>query len=75
MVAWLLVFWEHAGLVFCPQLPYVSEWRIMMLFVRRCADYGVHIRLFPRRGAAFISQDHSHCLSTRWRTHDFLGLT
>lgn len=55
LVAWLLVFWGIAGLVFALSFRAVSEWRIMMLFFAAVLIMGFTFVFSPGRGAAFIT--------------------
>jgi uncharacterized membrane protein HdeD (DUF308 family) len=55
LVAWLLVFWGIAGLIFARSFRGVSEWRIVALFFAAVLFVGIAFVLFPGRGAAFIT--------------------
>ncbi len=55
LVAWLLVFWGIAGLVFARSLRGVSERRIVAIFFAVVLVVGLGFVLLPGRGAAFIT--------------------
>jgi uncharacterized membrane protein HdeD (DUF308 family) len=55
MVAWLLVFWGFAGLIFARSLREISEWRIVALVFAVVLVAGLVFVVFPGRGAAFLT--------------------
>ena len=55
LVAWLLVFWGVAGLIFALSIRAVPEWRIVALFFAAVLIAGLAFVIYPGRGAAFIT--------------------
>lgn len=55
LVAWLLVFWGVAGLIFARSFRRFSEWRIVALFFAAVLIAGLAFVFFPGRGAAFLT--------------------
>lgn len=55
LVAWLLVFWGIAGLVFAGSFRRVPEWRFVAVFFALVLAAGLAFVVFPGRGAAFLT--------------------
>jgi uncharacterized membrane protein HdeD (DUF308 family) len=55
LVAWLLVFWGLAGLLFARSFRGISEWRMVAAFFVLVLGVGLAFALLPGRGAAVIT--------------------
>lgn len=55
LVAWLLVFWGIAGLIFARSFREIPEWRIIALFFAAVLIAALAFVFFPGRGAAFLT--------------------
>jgi uncharacterized membrane protein HdeD (DUF308 family) len=55
LVAWLLVFWGLAGLLFARGFRVMSEWRLIAWVFAAVLVAGLAFVFFPGRGAAFLT--------------------
>lgn len=55
LVAWVLVFWGIAGLIFARSFRSISEWRIVAFFFAAVLITGLAFIVLPGLGAAFLT--------------------